>query len=78
LKPDGFDIETTHHAGQAQPCPDRPFGIILMGSRVAEIDQYGVAHKAGDETIEPRNDPGDGVVITGDDLAQVFGIKACS
>src|SRR4029077_20869284 len=41
---DGFDIETTNSVDGAQPRPDRPFGVVLVRSGVAEIDQYAVAH----------------------------------
>jgi len=47
-----------------------------MGSRVAEIDQHAVAHVFRNETIEPGDDPRDGAVIGGDDLAQIFRIEA--
>ena len=39
LQLDGFDIEATDSVDDAQPRPDRPLGIVLMRSRVAEIDQ---------------------------------------
>ena len=56
-----------------EPCPDRPLGIVLMGSRVAEIDQDTVAHVLGDKAIESGDDSGDRAVIGGDDLAQILG-----
>ena len=75
LKLGGFDIEATDSFDQAQPCPDRPLGIVLMRSRIAEIDQNPVAHVLGDKTVEAPDDIGDGAVIRGDDLAQILGIK---
>ena len=35
-----------------QPGADRPLGIILVGLRVAEIDQHPVAHVLGDKAVE--------------------------
>ena len=52
LELDGFDIEATDRVDHAQPRPDRPLGIVLMRSRVAEIDQNTVAHVFGDKAIE--------------------------
>ena len=52
LKLDGFDIEATHNVDEAQPGPDRPLGIVLMGSRVTEIDQDAVAHIFRNKAIE--------------------------
>jgi hypothetical protein len=46
-----------------------------MRLRVAEINQYAVAHVPGDEAIQPRNDFGNGAVVGRDDLAQILGIK---
>ena len=44
LELDRFDIEATDSVDSPQPRPDRPLGVILMRSRVAEINQYTVAH----------------------------------
>jgi len=39
LQLDGFEIEATDSVDDAQPRPDRPLGIVLLRSRVAEIGQ---------------------------------------
>ncbi len=52
LQLDGFDIEAADGIDYPQPRPDRPLGIVLMCSRVAEIDQDTVAHIFGDKAIE--------------------------
>ena len=75
LELDGHDIEATNRIDYAQSGPDGALGIVLMGSRVAEIDQDAVAHVFGDKPVEPRDDLG-GVVIRADDLAQILGIEA--
>ena len=71
-----FDIDAADRVDDAQPRPDRPLGIVLMRPRVAEIDQDAVAHVLGDKAVEPGNDLGDGLVISGDDLAKIFGVEA--
>jgi hypothetical protein len=47
-----------------------------MRARIAEIDQHAVAHVFCDKAIEPGDDLGDGAVIGGDNLAQIFGVEA--
>jgi len=76
LELDGHDIEATNRIDYAQSGPDGALGIVLMGSRVAEIDQDSVAYVLGDKPVEPRDDLGGGVVICAGDLAQILGIEA--
>jgi len=71
----GFDINATDSVDQAEPGPDPPLGVVLMRSRVAEIDQHAVAHVFGDKTIKPGDHRGDRAMVGGDDLAQIFGIE---
>ena len=71
----GFDIEATNCVNHVEPGPDRPLGIVLMRARVAEIDQDAVAHVLGDKAIEAPDDIGDGPMIRGDDLAQIFRVE---
>ena len=75
LQLDGLDVEATHRIDRAQPRSHRPLGVVLMRLRVAEIDQYAVAHVPGDKTIALGDFCGDSAVIRGDDLAQILGIK---
>ena len=72
---DGFDIEATDGVDGTQPRPDGAFGVVLMRLRVAEIDQHPVAHIFGDKAVEASDDIGYGMVISGDDLAQILGIE---
>jgi hypothetical protein len=72
---DGFDIEATDRVDGPQPGPNRPLGIVLMRSRVTEIDQHAVAHVFRDKAIEPGDHLGDPAVICGDDLAQILGVE---
>jgi len=72
----GPDIEAADGVDRAQPRPNRPLGIILMRSRIAEINHHAVAHVLADKAVEPGGDLGDGAMISGDDLAQILGIEA--
>jgi hypothetical protein len=76
LQFDGPHIEAADRVDDTQPRPDRPLGIVLMRSWVAEIDQHAVAHVLGDETVESGYHLGNRTVIRADDLAQIFGIEA--
>src|SRR5215467_10523280 len=44
---------------QLQPCPYRSLSVVLVGLRVAEVDQHAVAHVLRDEAAEPLNCVGD-------------------
>src|SRR5439155_4007109 len=55
--------------------PDRPFGIVLMRTRVAEIDQDAVAQVFCDKPLQVLDYVGDSAVMRGDDLAQILGFK---
>ena len=54
--------------------PNRPLGIILMCSWIAEINDYALAHVLADKAVEPADDVGNGAMIGGDDLVQILGI----
>jgi len=69
------NIEATDRGNRVQPRPDRPLRVVLMGLRVAEIDQHCVADGLADKAIEAGDDFDDGTVIRGDNLAQIFGIE---
>src|SRR5215472_2128374 len=75
LELNGFDIKAIDSLDHAQSCKDRPLCLILMSSRVAEIDEHAVAHVPGNKPLESTDDIGDGPMICGNDLAQILGIK---
>ena len=54
---------------------ERPLGIVLMGARIAEVDEHTVADIARDETVEARHDPGAAVLVGPDDRAQVLRVE---
>ena len=45
-------LERTDSTNQLQPRPHRLRGVVLMGLRIAEIDQHAIAHVFGDEAAE--------------------------
>ena len=53
--------------------PDRTLGVIFMRLRIAEIDEYAIAHVLGYEAAEPTNRVGDALLISRNDFAQVLG-----
>src|SRR5262249_20755675 len=76
LELDGFGIEARDRGNQAESRPDRTFGIVLMGSRVAEIGEHPVAHVFGDKTVEAGDGLSDRAVVSSDDFAQIFRVEA--
>ena len=55
---------------------NRALGVVLVGLRIAEINQHAVAHIFGDETVETSNRLRRAAVIGADYLAQLFGIES--
>jgi hypothetical protein len=52
----------------------RPLGIVLVRSRITEIDQHPVAHVLGDKPVEATDRLGDSTVVIPDQLAQILRI----
>ena len=69
-------LSPAHRLDQLQPRPHRPLGVVLMGLRIAEIDQHAVAHVFGHEAAEAAHGLGDAFLIGRNDLAQVLGVHA--
>ncbi len=69
-------LERTDSTNQLQPRPHRLRGVVLMGLRIAEINQHAVAHVFGHEAAEAANRLGDAFLVGGNDLAQVLGVHA--
>jgi hypothetical protein len=55
-----------------EPGAHRPFGIVLMRLRIAEIDQDAVAHILGDKAVQVADRLGDSAVVVADQLTQIF------
>ena len=61
---------------QLQPCAHGPLGVVLVGLRIAEVDQHPVAHVLRDEAAEALHGLGDALLIGRNDLAEVFRVHA--
>src|SRR5207248_7644746 len=48
----GARVFPSYRRDQLKPCAYRPFGIVLMRLRIAEIHEHAVAHILGHETAE--------------------------
>ena len=59
-----------------EPGAHRSLGIVLMGLRIAEIDQHPVAHVFRDKAVKAADRIGDRAVIGADELAQILGIES--
>jgi hypothetical protein len=75
LEPDGFDIEAADRVDDAQPRTGRPFGIVLVGLRVAKIGKNTVPHVFSDKPVEPDDYSGYSTMIRRNHRAQILGIE---
>ncbi len=60
----------------SSPARYRPFGIVLVRARIAEINQHAVAMVFRNEPIEAAHRFGDNVLIGQNDLTQIFRVHA--
>ena len=56
----------------SKPRPHRPLGVILVGLRIAEVDEHAVAHVLRYKPAEALHSLGDALLIGRNDLAQVL------
>ncbi len=68
-------VELRDRCGDIEAGPNRPFGVLLMRSREAEIGEHPIAHELGDEAVVARYRARARVLIGANDLAHVLGIK---
>ena len=69
-------FRAAHRRDQLQPRAHRPLGVVLMGLRIAEVDQDAVAHVLRHEPAEALHGLGDAFLIGRNDLAQVLRVHA--
>jgi len=67
-------FECDHRRDQLQPGTHRPFGVILMGLRIAKVDKHAVAQILRNKTAETVHRFGDAFMIGRDDLSQILWI----
>ena len=70
------DLSRSHSRDQLKPCPYRPLGVVLMGLRIAKIDEHTVAHIFRHEPAEAAHRLGDALLIGRNDFAQVLRVHA--
>ena len=69
-------LDRGHRVDQCKPGTDGSLGIILVCLRIAEIDEYAVAHVLGYEAAKVTHRLGDALLIGRNDLAQVLRVHA--
>jgi hypothetical protein len=60
---------------ERQSRPYRALGIILVGLRIAEINEHPVAHILGNKPVEPGDRLRDASVVGPDQRTQVLGVE---
>ena len=64
-----------HRADQRKPGADGPLGIVLVGLRIAEIDERSIAHILGDRAAKPGHSGDAGLLKRAEDVAHFLGIE---
>jgi hypothetical protein len=73
--PDAGRIKPSDRGSDLEAGTHGPLGNVFVGARIAEIDEYAVAHVFGDQTLEATNRLSRTLVTGGDHLAQLFRIE---
>ena len=61
---------------QLQPRAHSPLCVVLVGLRIAEVDQDPIAHVLRDEPAEALHGLSDALLVGRNDLAEVFRVHA--
>jgi hypothetical protein len=72
---DRFEVDVANRVDDTKSGADRALGIVLMGSRVAEIGEHAVAHVFRDKPVGAPDDIGNSAVVGSNDLAQILGVE---
>ena len=67
-------IQLRHRIDDVETRPHRTLGLVLMGARVAEIDEDAVAHVLRDKAVVMPDRGTAAALIRRDDIAQIFGV----
>ena len=73
-RPADCGIQLRHRIDDVETRPRRTLGLVLMGARVAEIDEDAVTHELGDKAVVMPDRGTAPVLIRRDDIAQIFGV----
>jgi hypothetical protein len=63
------ELQSANRLDQLQPSPYRPLGVILVGLRKAEVNQYAVTHILRDEPADALHSRSNAFLIGRNDLA---------
>jgi hypothetical protein len=78
LQPDWYrQLQRRHRVKQRKSGTNRPFRVILVRFRIAEIDEGSIAHVFGNRTAEHADGAGTSYLKCTNHLAQFFGIELC-
>src|SRR5690242_17317972 len=69
-------VETGNSLDDGETGAHGALGVILVGDRIAEIDQHPVAHVSGHEAPQPCNAVGDAAMIGFDHVTKVLGVQS--
>ena len=69
-------LQITYGGDKLQPSTHGPLCIVLMGLRVAKVHKHAVAHVLRNEPAEPPHSLSDALLIGGNNLAEVLGVRA--
>ena len=67
-------IQLRHRVDDIETRPHRTLGLVLMGARVAEINEDAVAHVLRDKAVVMPDRGTAPALIRRDDIAQIFGV----
>ena len=73
-RPGDCGIQLRHRIDDVETRPHRTLGLVLMGARVAEIDQDAVAHVLRDKAVVTPDRRAAAALKRRDDIAQIFGV----
>jgi hypothetical protein len=73
-RPRDRGVQFRHRIDDVETRPHRPLGLVLVGARVAEINEDAVAHVLGDKAVIMPDRRAAPVLKRGDDIAQIFGV----
>ena len=73
-RPADCGIQLRHRIDDVETRPHRTLGLVLMGARVAEIDEDAVAHVLRDKAVVAPDRRAAPALIRRDHIAQIFGV----
>ena len=71
----GGGVEPRHRPDQRQTGAHRPLGVVLVGARIAEINEHSVSHVFRDKSAATLDDRSDAAVIGADHRAQILRVE---